>query len=165
MRTEVWSRVDQTAMATTSGSTKEAKPTLGGTKFKTRKRDEKVKLDVASFSELLIAGLRESGGNLDEVRRFLDTAGSGHLDYRSAAFSVAQRSHTLPSPRRRYGEPLLDILVAGGVLAPGGGKVEGTSISPVSVFQCEPMVEAIRGHLVVGLQMAGLRLQLTSLCR
>ena len=51
--------------------------------------------------------------------------------------------------RRRYGEPLLDILVAGGVLAPGGGKVEGTAVSPVSVFQCEPMVEAVRGHLVV----------------
>ena len=65
------------------GSTKEAKPTLGGTKFKTRKRDEKVKLDVTSFSEQLIAGLRESGGNLDEVRKFLDTAGSGQLDYRS----------------------------------------------------------------------------------
>ena len=40
-------------------------------------------------------------------------------------------------------------MVAGGVLAPGGGKVEGTAVSPVSVFQCEPMVEAVRGHLVV----------------
>ena len=69
-------------MATTGSSTttKEAKPTLGGTKFKTRKRDEKVKLDVTSFSEQLIAGLKESGGNLDDVRKYLDTAGS--LDYR-----------------------------------------------------------------------------------
>jgi hypothetical protein len=117
--------------ATGGGSTKEAKPTLGGTKFKTRKRDEKVKLDVTSFSEQLIAGLRESGENLDEVRRFLDGACSSQLDY------------------RRYAEPLLDILVAGGVLAPGGGKVEGTAVSPVSVFQCEPMVEAVRGHLLV----------------
>ena len=50
---------------------------------------------------------------------------------------------------RRYAEPLLDILVAGGVLAPGGGKVEGTSVSPASVFSCEPMVEAVRGHLLV----------------
>lgn len=39
--------------------------------------------------------------------------------------------------------------MAGGVLAPGGGKVEGTAVSPVSVFSCEPMVEALRGHLVV----------------
>ena len=69
-----------------SSSTKEAKPTLGGTKFKTRKRDEKVKLDVTSFSEQLISGLKESGGNLDDVRRYLDGAGSGQftpqLDYR-----------------------------------------------------------------------------------
>ena len=27
--------------------------------------------------------------------------------------------------------------------------MEGTAVSPVSVFQCEPMVEAVRGHLVV----------------
>ena len=39
--------------------------------------------------------------------------------------------------------------MAGGVLAPGGGKVEGTAVSPMSVFTCEPMVEAVRGHLVV----------------
>ena len=82
-------------MAATGGSTKEAKPTLGGTKFKTRKRDEKVKLDVTSFSEQLIAGLRESGGNLDEVRRFLDNSG-GQLDYRSAS----------PAPRLSVGPSL-----------------------------------------------------------
>lgn len=50
---------------------------------------------------------------------------------------------------RRYAEPLLDILIAGGVLAPGGGKVEGTAVSSLSVFMCEPMVEAVRGHLLV----------------
>ena len=60
---------------------KQAKPTLGGTKFKTRKRDEKVKLDVAAFSEQLVGGLSAGGGNLEEVRKFLDGAGS-QLDYR-----------------------------------------------------------------------------------
>ena len=151
-------------MAATGGSTKEAKPTLGGTKFKTRKRDEKVKLDVTSFSEQLIGGLRESGGNLDEVRRFLDTAGN-QLDYRLAHTREDQRQFTFCSLYRRYGEPLLDILVAGGVLAPGGGKVEGTAISPVSVFQCEPMVEAVRGHLVVGVQPLCVASVSSSLCR
>ena len=66
---------------------KEALPTLGGTKFKTRKRDEKVKLDVASFSDQLIAGLNESGGNLEEARKFLDGAGS-QLDYRCVCVCV-----------------------------------------------------------------------------
>ena len=55
----------------------------------------------------------------------------------------------LPNSLRRYAEPLLDILIAGGVLAPGGGKVEGTAVSSLSVFMCEPMVEAVRGHLLV----------------
>ena len=70
-------------MASTGAGTsaKEAKPTLGGTKFKTRKRDEKVKLDVTAFSEQLVAGLRENSGNLDDVRKYLDTSGS-LLDYR-----------------------------------------------------------------------------------
>lgn len=142
-------------MATTGVATKEAKPTLGGTKFKTRKRDEKVKLDVTSFSEQLISGLKESGGNLDDVRQFLDRAGS-QLDYRYDPVTHVRSPVRRVSVRiyqycRRYGEPLLDILVAGGVLAPGGGKVEGTAVSPVSVFSCEPMVEALRGHLVVSI--------------
>ena len=64
-----------------ASGTKEALPTLGGTKFKTRKRDEKVKLDVASFSEQVIAGLEQSTGSLEEARKFLDGAGS-QLDYR-----------------------------------------------------------------------------------
>lgn len=48
---------------------------------------------------------------------------------------------------RRYAEPLLDILLAGGILAPGG-RVEGGK-SDVCVFTCEPMVEAVRGYLLV----------------
>ena len=70
---------NSTRMATVTKDAKAPLPTLGGTKFKTRKRDEKVKLDVTSFSEQLITGLKESGGNLDDVRRFLD---GSQLDYR-----------------------------------------------------------------------------------
>ena len=72
-------KVGHARMATVTKDAKAALPTLGGTKFKTRKRDEKVKLDVTSFSEQLITGLKESGGNLDDVRRFLDVS---QLDYR-----------------------------------------------------------------------------------
>ena len=49
---------------------------------------------------------------------------------------------------RRYGEPLLDILLAGGMLAPGG-KLESTTRAEVCVLTCEPMVEALRGHMQV----------------
>ena len=56
-------------------------PTLTGQKFKTRKRDEKVKYDAASFCESVISGLNRSDGSLEEAYKYLDGAGST-LDYR-----------------------------------------------------------------------------------
>lgn len=49
----------------------------------------------------MLAGLEKAGTDLDAISKFLDTAGS-KLDY------------------RRYGEVLFDILIAGGLLIPGG---------------------------------------------
>ncbi len=63
-----------------SGGGKEL-PTLTGQKFKTRKRDEKVKYDAASFCDSVVTGLNKSGGSLEEAYKFLDGAGSS-LDYR-----------------------------------------------------------------------------------
>ena len=49
---------------------------------------------------------------------------------------------------RRYAEPLLDILIAGGQLAPGG-KIESSVRAAVCVFTCEPMVESLKEHVQV----------------
>lgn len=46
-------------------------------------------------------GIKETNGDLELLSKYLDVSGS-KLDY------------------RRYGEPLFDILIAGGLLAPGG---------------------------------------------
>jgi len=86
-------------------NTKTEKPVLQGQRIKTRKRDEKEKYDPSAFRNAIIQGLDEAGNDLDQVSKFLDTAGS-KLDY------------------RRYGEPLLDVLFAGGILAPGGSIAE-----------------------------------------
>lgn len=56
-------------------------PSLSGHKFKTRKRDEKVKYDAADFCEKVIGGLNGTGGGLEEIYKYLDQAGSS-LDYR-----------------------------------------------------------------------------------
>jgi len=83
-------------------------PSLTGHRTKTRKRDEKKVYDPSGFRDSVIEGLDQAGFNeetgradLDGVSKFLDTAGN-KLDY------------------RRYGEALLEILIAGGLLAPGG---------------------------------------------
>lgn len=82
-------------------SQKVEKPTLTGQRIKTRKRDEKEKYDPSAFRDTIVQGLTEAGGDLEQVSKFLDSAGA-RLDY------------------RRYAETLLDVLFAGGILAPGG---------------------------------------------
>uniref|UniRef100_A0A0A9ZAV1 W2 domain-containing protein n=2 Tax=Lygus hesperus TaxID=30085 RepID=A0A0A9ZAV1_LYGHE len=82
-------------------SQKTEKPVLSGQRIKTRKRDEKEKYDPTGFRDSILVGLDKAGTDLEAVSKFLDTAGS-KLDY------------------RRYGEALFDILIAGGLLVPGG---------------------------------------------
>lgn len=84
------------------------RPTLQGQRIKTRKRDEKEKYDPQGFRDTLLAGIKETNGDLELLSKYLDAAGS-KLDY------------------RRYGEPLCDILIAGGLLAPGGTLILDTS--------------------------------------
>jgi len=88
-------------------------PSLTGHRTKTRKRDEKQVNNPTGFRDSVVEGLSKTGPeaaditntevglDLDAVFKFLDTAGN-KLDY------------------RRYGEVLLEILIAGGLLAPGG---------------------------------------------
>ena len=59
--------------------------------------DEKEKYDPSAFRDALLQGFKEADGNLDQVSKFLDSAGS-KLDY------------------RRYAETLCDVLFAGGIL-------------------------------------------------
>ncbi|OXU32042.1 hypothetical protein TSAR_004340 [Trichomalopsis sarcophagae] len=63
--------------------------------------DEKEKYDPTGFRDAVISGLEKAGNDLEAISKYLDTAGS-KLDY------------------RRYGEVLFDILIAGGLLVPGG---------------------------------------------
>lgn len=62
--------------------------------------DEKEKYDPHGFRDAVIAGL-EKAEDLEQISKYLDQAGN-KLDY------------------RRYGEVLFDILIAGGLLVPGG---------------------------------------------
>jgi len=82
-------------------SQKVEKPVLSGQRIKTRKRDEKERYDPVGFRDAIISGLDKCSNDLEAISRFLDSAGN-KLDY------------------RRYGECLFDILIAGGILVPGG---------------------------------------------
>jgi len=82
-------------------SQKVEKPVLSGQRIKTRKRDEKERYDPIGFRDAIITGLDKCSNDFEAISRYLDGAGN-KLDY------------------RRYGESLFDILIAGGILVPGG---------------------------------------------
>lgn len=89
-------------------SQKAEKPSLSGQRIKTRKRDEKEKYDPIGFRDAILTGLEShkcSSEDLEGVHKYLDSAGN-KLDY------------------RRYAEVIFDLLVAGGILAPGGSIVK-----------------------------------------
>jgi hypothetical protein len=110
-------------------SQKTEKPVLSGQRIKTRKRDEKEKLDVNGFRDQLLQGLIEAGTELEAVTKFLDGAGGTKLDY------------------RRYGETLFDVLIAGGIIGPNGVvPAEGGKLAPCCVFASENSIEALRAY-------------------
>lgn len=87
-------------------SGKTLKPTLSGSRNKTRKRDEKERYEPAVFRDAIITGLEDVGNNHDQILRYLCETATGKLDV------------------KRYGEVLLDVLFVGGIIAPGGA-IEG----------------------------------------
>ncbi|XP_048390602.1 eIF5-mimic protein 2 isoform X1 [Stegostoma tigrinum] len=109
---------------------KQQKPTLTGQRFKTRKRDEKEKFEPTQFQDSIIQGLNENGSDLEAVAKFLDASGA-KLDY------------------RRYAETLFDILVAGGMLAPGGTLADNVTRTDVCVFAAQENLETIRAYAQV----------------
>lgn len=94
------------------------KPQLQGLRNKTRKRDEKEKYDPVGFRDKVFQLIEQAGTDLEQVSKALEAGGSS-LDY------------------RRYAEPLFDIIIAGGLLAPGGSiSDEGDSDGPISTDIC-----------------------------
>lgn len=64
----------------------------------------------------MLLGLEKAGNDLEAISKYLDAAGS-KLDY------------------RRYGEALFDIMIAGGLLVPGGSiALDGDK--PVKTSAC-----------------------------
>uniref|UniRef100_A0A3P9CGP3 Basic leucine zipper and W2 domains 1a n=2 Tax=Haplochromini TaxID=319058 RepID=A0A3P9CGP3_9CICH len=106
------------------------KPTLTGQRFKTRKRDEKERFDPTQFQESIVQGLNQTGTDLEAVAKFLDASGA-KLDY------------------RRYAETLFDILVAGGMLAPGGTLSDDMTRTEYCLFTAQEDLETMQAYAQV----------------
>lgn len=100
-------------------SGKALKPTLSGTRNKTRKRDEKERYEPTVFRDAIITGLEDVGNNHDQILKYLCDATTGKLDV------------------KRYGETLLDVLFVGGIIAPGGA-IEGNVRTDICLGKQDP---------------------------
>ncbi|TDH07093.1 hypothetical protein EPR50_G00120160 [Perca flavescens] len=109
---------------------RQQKPTLTGQRFKTRKRDEKERFDPSQFQESIVQGLNQSGTDLEAVAKFLDASGA-KLDY------------------RRYAEVLFDILVAGGMLEPGGTMSGDAICTEFCLFKAQEDIETMKAYAQV----------------
>lgn len=100
-------------------SGKALKPTLSGTRNKTRKRDEKERYEPQVFRDAIIAGLEDVGNNHDQLLKYLCDTATGKLDV------------------KRYGETLLDVLFVGGIIS-AGGAIEGNVRTNICLISQEP---------------------------
>jgi len=119
-------------------SSKTEKPTLTGQRIRSRKRDEKSKFDPACFRDILVAGLIEAD-DLDGAARFLEDTGT----------TQTSRGHTIQKEDkldyRRYSESLFDVLITGGLLAPGGSAIDDDApLNPLSVFETDGSDAAVK---------------------
>uniref|UniRef100_A0A674NVU5 Basic leucine zipper and W2 domains 1a n=2 Tax=Takifugu rubripes TaxID=31033 RepID=A0A674NVU5_TAKRU len=92
--------------------------------------DEKERFDPTQFQESIVQGLNQSGTDLEAVAKFLDASG-GKLDY------------------RRYAETLFDILVAGGMLAPGGTLSDDMTRTEFCLFTAQEDLETMQAYAQV----------------
>jgi hypothetical protein len=99
--------------------------------------DEKEKYDPTGFRDAVIAGL-EKAEDLEQISKFLDTAGN-KLDY------------------RRYGEVLFDILIAGGLLVPGGSISQDGEMpyTKACIFAASEEMESMREQEQVRVELIG----------
>nr|PNR31878.1 hypothetical protein PHYPA_026001 [Physcomitrium patens] len=98
------------------------KPTLGGTRIKTRKRNIAVPLDTATFADAVVQIYNEHKGDLELIAKDVD---SSELDF------------------SRYGETFFEVVFTGEPNQPGTTKPEEGERHPYSVLNCDDTRESI----------------------
>ncbi|XP_042448297.1 protein krasavietz-like [Zingiber officinale] len=98
------------------------KPTLGGTRIKTRKRNIAAPLDPAAFADAVVQIYLENAGDLELVAKNVE---SSDLNF------------------SRYGDTFFEVVFTGGRTQPGTIKSDEGERHPYSVLDCQPKRETI----------------------
>ncbi|KAJ8558443.1 hypothetical protein K7X08_005209 [Anisodus acutangulus] len=98
------------------------KPTLGGTRIKTRKRNIAAPLDPAAFADAVVQIYLDNAGDLELVAKSIESC--------DLNFS-------------RYGDTFFEVVFTGGRTQPGTVKPDEGERHPYAVIECEPRREVI----------------------
>ncbi|KAK8541823.1 hypothetical protein V6N13_137589 [Hibiscus sabdariffa] len=98
------------------------KPTLGGTRIKTRKRNIAAPLDPAAFADAVVQIYLDNAGDLELVAKNVE---SSELNF------------------SRYGDTFFEVVFTGGRTQPGTIKPDEGERQPYSIVECEANREAI----------------------
>ncbi|XP_073285397.1 uncharacterized protein [Primulina huaijiensis] len=103
-------------------SSSKEKPTLGGTRLKTRKRNISTPLDPAAFSDAVVQVYLDNAGDLELVAKIIE---SSDLNF------------------SRYGDTFFEVVFRGARTQPGTIKPDEGELHPYSIIDCEPKREVI----------------------
>ncbi|XP_061351187.1 uncharacterized protein LOC133296256 [Gastrolobium bilobum] len=98
------------------------RPTLGGTRIKTRKRNIAAPLDPAAFSDAVVQIYLDNAGDLELIAKTIESA--------DLNFS-------------RYGDTFFEVVFTGGRTQPGTTKPDEGERHPYSIIEVEPKRELI----------------------
>ncbi|KAJ6693772.1 hypothetical protein OIU85_004542 [Salix viminalis] len=98
------------------------RPTLGGTRIKTRKRNIAAPLDPAAFADAVVQIYLDNAGDLELVAKSIE---SSDLNF------------------SRYGDTFFEVVFTGGRTQPGTTKPDEGERHPYSIIDCEPTREVI----------------------
>ncbi|KAK9087983.1 hypothetical protein Syun_030377 [Stephania yunnanensis] len=98
------------------------RPTLGGTRIRTRKRNIAAPLDPATFADAVVQIYLDNAGDLDLVAKWVE---SSDLNF------------------SRYGDTFFEVVFTGGRTQPGTTKPDEGERHIYSIIDCEPKHEAI----------------------
>ncbi|KAJ9703290.1 hypothetical protein PVL29_004902 [Vitis rotundifolia] len=93
------------------------RPTLGGTRIKTRKRNIAAPLDPATFADAVVQIYLDNAGDLELIAKSIE---SSDLNF------------------SRYGDTFFEVVFTGGRTQPGTTKPDEGERHPYSIIDCEP---------------------------
>ncbi|CAM8928845.1 unnamed protein product [Rhodiola kirilowii] len=98
------------------------KPTLGGTRIKTRKRNIAAPLDPSAFADAVVQIYLDNAGDLELIAKSIE---STDLNF------------------SRYGDTFFEVIFTGGRTQPGTTKPDEGERHPYSIIDCAPQRDAI----------------------